>query len=66
VVMAEGAHQLDTLPDPTEAVKVKWLPLEDFPSMMREGVLTDGPSITALGVVLAFRSEGKGGRGRLI
>ncbi|PPK64690.1 NUDIX hydrolase [Actinokineospora auranticolor] len=46
---------LDGAPDPTEAHRVEWVPLADFPALVARGELTDGPTLTALGTYLATR-----------
>jgi 8-oxo-dGTP pyrophosphatase MutT (NUDIX family) len=51
---ADGAESLGRDFDPTETAKVEWVPLLQFGRLLSEGALTDGPSITALGLALAM------------
>jgi 8-oxo-dGTP pyrophosphatase MutT (NUDIX family) len=60
VFAADGAEDLGRDLDPTETAKVEWVPLEDYGRLLHEGTLTDGPSITALGLALALTSSPSG------
>jgi 8-oxo-dGTP pyrophosphatase MutT (NUDIX family) len=55
--VADGAEPLGVELDPTEAAKVEWVPLADFGRLIGEGNLTDGPSLTALGLALALENR---------
>lgn len=55
VFLARGASQLsDTAPDSSETTRVEWVPITEFGRLIRQGLVTDGPSLTALGLALAL------------
>ena len=54
VFAADGAEDLGHDLDPTETAKVEWVSLGDYGRLLHEGTLTDGPSITSLGLALAL------------
>jgi 8-oxo-dGTP pyrophosphatase MutT (NUDIX family) len=52
--LASGAEQVSE-PEPAEASRVEWIPLAEVRSLLAEGAVPDGPSLTALAFVLATR-----------
>jgi 8-oxo-dGTP pyrophosphatase MutT (NUDIX family) len=52
--LASGA-QLTGAPDPAEASRVEWVPRDRVRRLLAEGGVPDGPSMTALALVLATR-----------
>jgi len=40
--------------DASESTRVEWISLADVPKLIRDGALTDGPSLTGLALVSAF------------
>lgn len=54
VYLAETVH-LQGVPEQAEASRVEWVPTRDLPALIRNGQITDGPSLTALASFLAIR-----------
>jgi len=50
---ARGATYIGEPADPSESSRVEWLPLDEVRRLMREGLISDGPSLTALAYYLA-------------
>jgi len=48
VFLAEGAERVGDPPDASESDRVEWLPVADLPTLIREGEITDGYSLTGL------------------
>ncbi|MDQ3577724.1 MAG: NUDIX hydrolase [Actinomycetota bacterium] len=53
VFLATDVHQ-EGEPDTAEASRIDWVPLADLPALMRDGQISDGPSLTALATYLAI------------
>jgi 8-oxo-dGTP pyrophosphatase MutT (NUDIX family) len=51
--LARGATYIGEPADPSESSRVGWLPLDEVPRVMRDGMISDGPSLTALAYYLA-------------
>jgi hypothetical protein len=43
-----GATYIGEPIDPSESRRVEWLPLGEVPRLVRDGMISDGPSLTAL------------------
>ena len=54
VFHAHGATYQGPPPDRSEASRVAWVPLASLKKLVAEGLLSDGPSLTALSFALAF------------
>jgi len=52
--VAEGAEQVGEPTDPSESVKIEWVPVDHVRDLVRTGQITDGLSLTALSLCLAF------------
>jgi 8-oxo-dGTP pyrophosphatase MutT (NUDIX family) len=50
---AEGCVYANEPAEGSEAARVAWIPLDQILAMIRDGTISDGPSITALTFVLA-------------
>lgn len=53
--LASGARQTG-MPDPAEASRVEWMTRDRVRQLLVEGAIPDGPSMTALALVLATHS----------
>jgi 8-oxo-dGTP pyrophosphatase MutT (NUDIX family) len=54
---AEAATYTGAPSDTSEASQVEWIPLSTIRKLMQERLITDGPTITALSLTLAFPHE---------
>ncbi len=54
---ANGATYTGQPADKSESSRIEWLPLDEVPRLLQDGLLRDGPSLTALSVVLAFPDQ---------
>jgi len=54
VYEAAGATHIGEPTDPTEAVRVEWLPMSELRRMLRAGEIIDGMSVTGLSYFLAM------------
>lgn len=55
--IATGVQQVGT-PEAAEVSRVEWIPLTKVRNMLANGEVPDGPSLTALALVLATRATG--------
>jgi 8-oxo-dGTP pyrophosphatase MutT (NUDIX family) len=51
---ADGATYEGRPSDGSEASRVEWIPTSNIRKLMSEGLITDGPSVTALSFAIAF------------
>ncbi|HET9655011.1 MAG TPA: NUDIX domain-containing protein [Kineosporiaceae bacterium] len=52
--LAEGADRIGEPEDVSESSELAWLPLADLPGLIRDGRLTDGPTLLAVGYYLGI------------
>lgn len=52
--VAAGAQHVGTPSDPSESERIEWVPVERVRELVRTGQVTDGLSLTALSLWLAF------------
>ena len=52
--VADGATHVGEPSDPAESERVEWAPVHDVVTMVRDGQVRDGLSLTALSLALLF------------
>ena len=57
--LADGAQHVGDPSDPSESERIEWVPVDRVRELVRAGLVTDGLSLTALSLWLAFGDVGR-------